>query len=542
MLYRLMIVDDEASTRTGLRDYFDWSSYGIQVVGEAGDGAAGLELAKRLKPHIVLTDVKMPKLNGIEFAKRLKEQDEDVKIVFISGYDDVEYLKSALKMDAVDYILKPINRNEISLVFDKVVKLADSQKKQQEMLSRMNARLQQSIPLLREKFLLRLLKEGYGNPEDLAGQIDFLELALPLEAVYCTIIISIDDQEIWFENLSPREVELTSFSIQNICQEIVSRYMQGYVFEYRKGEFAAILCMPEEETEKDTLYEMLTEIKSSLDDFLQRLMNISISIGVGSTVSRLGELNQSCSHAEDALHQKLFLGKNQLILIDQLETPGDWDFRTVRRKCDKLPALLKASDEAVIAAYINELFEELTRNRTLTAKYCRMICLDLLLLASQFLLDIDLQNEELETAEEAVRDHVMKLETVGEMKAALLDYLRLVCRYIGERKTNKSRNVIERIKNMIETRYHENLTISHIAKEVYLTTTYVCLIFKQETGMTLNDYLTRVRMETALDMLKDPANKLHDICYAIGYSEPSYFSKMFKKYTGLSPSEYRNIH
>ena len=536
-----MIVDDEASTRTGLRDYFNWSSYGIEVVGEAADGAAGLELARKLKPHIVLTDVKMPKLNGIELARRLKEQDEDVKIVFISGYDDVEYLKSALKMDAVDYILKPINRNEISLVFNKIVKLADYQRQQQEMLSRMNARLQQSIPLLREKFLLRLLREGSGNTEDLAGQIQFLELALPLEAVYCTIIISIDDQEILFESLTPREVELTSFSIQNICQEIVSRYMRGYVFEFRKGEFAAILCMLEEE-EKDTLYEMLTDIKSSLDDFLQRLMNISISIGVGSSVSSLGELNHSCSHAEDALHQKLFLGKNQLILIDQLEMPDDWDFRTVRRKCDKLPALLKASDEAVMRTYVEELFEELTRNRKLTARYCRMICLDLLLLASQFLLDIDLQNEKLEAGEEAVRNLVMSLETMGEMKTALLEYLLLACQYIGDRKTNKSRNVIERIKSLIETRYHENLTISDIAKEVYLTTTYVCLIFKQETGMTLNDYLTKVRMEAALSMLQNPVNKLHDICYAIGYSEPSYFSKMFKKYTGLSPSEYRNIH
>jgi two-component system response regulator YesN len=537
-----MIVDDEASTRTGLRDYFDWASYGIEVVGEAGDGAAGLELARKLKPHIVLTDVKMPKLNGIEFARRLKEQDEKVKIVFISGYDDVDYLKSALKMDAVDYILKPVNRNEISLVFDKVVKLADSEKNQRELLSKMSAKLQRSIPLLRERFLLRLLKEGSGNGGDLEGQIEFLELNLPLEGVYCTIIISIDDQEILFESLSVREVELTTFSIQNICQEIVSRYMQGYVFEYRKGEFAAILCMPEEEAEKDVLYEMLADIKSSLDDFLQRLMNISISIGVGSTVTRLKELNQSCSHAEDALHQKLFLGKNQLILIDQLEMPGDWDFRTVRRKCDKLPSLLKASDESVIAAYLDELFGELTRNRTLTAKYCRMICQELLLLASQFLLNLELQEEQLDDMEERVRNDVMKLETAGEMKAALLAYLQQACRYIGDRKTNKSRNVIERIKSMIETRFQENVTISDIAKEVYLTTTYVCLIFKQETGMTLNDYLTKVRMETALDMLKDPANKLHDICYAIGYSEPSYFSKMFKKYTGLSPSEYRNMH
>lgn len=541
MAYRMMIVDDEVSTRSGLRDCFNWSVYGIEVAGEAGDGASGLELFHKLKPHIVLTDVKMPKMNGIEFARKIRELDANVKIVFISGYDDVDYLKSALRMDAVDYVLKPINRNEMAAVFDKVVKLADSEVEQREMLGRMNARLVQSLPLLRERFLARLLQDGGAQPGDVEKQLDFLELSFPREAVYSTILISLDDQEILFERLSPREVELTSFSIQNICQEIVSRYMHGYVFEHQKGEFAAILCM-KEEAEKDSLYEMLTEIKNSLDDFLQRLMNLSISIGVGSSVQQLEELCQSFGHAGDALHQKLFLGKNRLIMIDQLDMSGDWDFRTVRKACDKLPALLKGSDESAMMAYVDGLFKELLRNRRLNLKYCRLICLDLLLMTSQFLLDIDLVHEELDQAEETLRGGIMKLETIGDMKESLTGYLGLACRHFGERKTNKSRNVIERIKAVIEARFHENLTISDVAKEVYLTTTYVCLIFKQETGYTINDYLTKMRMEAATAMLKDPGRKLHDICYAIGYSEPSYFSKMFKKYTGLSPSEYRNMH
>lgn len=113
---------------------------------------------------------------------------------------------------------------------------------------------------------------------------------------------------------------------------------------------------------------------------------------------------------------------------------------------------------------------------------------------------------------------------------------------INEKKTKKSRTAIEKIKSLIETRYNENLTIAQIAEEVYLTTTYVCLIFKQETGYTLNEYMTKVRMDKAIELLKDSSIRLYDICYTIGYSEPGYFSKLFKRYTGLSPSEYRNIH
>ncbi|MDF2645527.1 MAG: two component transcriptional regulator, AraC family [Paenibacillus sp.] len=540
-MYRLLLIDDEVSTRTGLRDFFDWSSYGIEVVGEAADGVSGLELALSLKPDIVLTDVKMPKMNGIELAKRLREHDEDVKIVFISGYDDVDYLKSALQMDAIDYIFKPIERKEISAVFEKVVKIADFEKQQQDLFHRLNAKLQMSMPLLREKFFLRLLEEGIRNTAELERQIEFLELALPLEAVYCAIAINIDEQEIMLESLSQREVELTSFSIQNICQEIVSRYMQGYVFEYRKGVFAILLCM-QDETGKDTLFEMLSDVKMKLDDFLHKLANISVSIGVGTSVQKLGEVSVSYAHAEDALHQKLFLGKNQLILVDQLETPGEWDYRSVRRRVDKLSSLLKAADEAMILDYMDCLFGELSQNRRVTTKFCRTICLDLILVTTQFLLEIDVLNEELESSEEAVREKITKLETIQDMNSEVKSYIQLACRFIAEKKNKKSRNVIERIKSVIESRFSENLTISEISKEVHLTTTYVCLIFKQETGFTLNDYITKIRMERAIELLKNPTNKLHDICYAIGYTEPGYLSKMFKKYTGLSPSEYRNMH
>ncbi|SDE25499.1 two-component system, response regulator YesN [Paenibacillus sp. UNCCL117] len=540
-MYRLIIVDDEVSTRTGLRDYFEWSAYGIEVAGEAGNGEAGLALARSVKPHIVLTDVKMPGMNGIELAKRLREEDPGVKIVFISGYDDVEYLKSALKMDAIDYILKPINRKELASVFDKIVKLTDSEREQHDLFNHLNAKLQQSFPLLREKFLHRLLHETQWHPGELERQIEFLELSLPSESDYCAIAISVDDEEVAFERLSQREIELTGFSIQNICEEIVAKYMQGYIVEQRKGVFAGILCI-RTEAETEALYEMLTELKEQLDDFLKRLMDISLSIGVGSPVRRLTELHHSYRQANDALHQKLFLGKNRLILIDQLYTREQSDFRTIRSRIDKLASMLKSADEDGMMTQLAELFDDIVRNRNMNVKSCRMTGQNLLLVASQFLMEIDAWSEELERAEEQARDSMFRLETISEMQTAVQTYYRLACRAIHDKKSKKSRNVIERIKSVMESRYHENLTISGIAEEVYLTTTYVCLIFKQETGYTLNDYLTKVRMDKAIEMLKDPASKLYDICYAIGYSEPSYFSKQFKKYTGLSPSEYRNMH
>jgi two-component system response regulator YesN len=541
VMYRLMIVDDEMSTRTGLRDYIDWSSYGIEVVGEATNGESGLALYKELLPHIVITDIKMPNMNGIEFAKHLREEDANVKIVFISGYDDVDYLKSAMKMDAIDYILKPIDRKELGAVFNKISRLADSEKQQRELMSQMTAKLYQSVPLLKEKFLLRLIMERENNNIELESQINFLELDLPLEAEYGVSVISMDDRELLFERLSQKEIELISFSIQNICQETIDRYMQSYVFEYRKGMFAAILSF-RVESEVELLYEMLTDLKDKLDDFLIKFMRISVSIGVGNSVRHLGKLRQSFVQAEDALQQKLFLGKNQLIRVDQLNVSDSFNHKGIHEKMDKITVLLKAADLGKISVFLDELFGGIAQKRSATIKFCRMMSRDIMLLTSQFLVETDTWNEQLEVMEEAAQGNLSKLETIEEMKAAVYSYMQAASQSISDKKNSKSRNVITKIKSIIENHYAENLTISQIAEEVYLTTTYVCLIFKQETGYTLNDYVTKVRMDKAIELLTDTSDKLYDICYAIGYSEPSYFSKMFKKYSGLSPSEFRNLH
>jgi two-component system response regulator YesN len=540
-MQRLIIVDDEMSTRTGLRDYIDWFSYGIEVAGEAADGESGYALYEKLRPDIVMTDIKMPKMDGIALAKRLRQADAGVKIVFISGYDDVEYLKSAMKMDAIDYILKPIDRKELGAVFSKIAKLADSEREQRELMNQMAAKLQQSVPLLKEKFLLRLITERDHHAVELERQIEFLELTMPLEAEYAVCVIAIDDRRLLLEHMAQKDIELVSFSIQNICQETIDRSINGHVFEYRKGIFAVILSF-QTESEVELLYELLIDLKAKLDDFLIRIMNISASIGVGSPVRHLGQLHQSFIQAEDALQQKLFLGKNKLIMIDQLDSPDAFDYKMIREELDKFDALLKSAELAKINQFLEELTERMTRKRNATIKYCQMIFHDIVAASSRFLAGIHAWTDRQEEQEAAVRETISSLETISEMKAAVQQYMASVAQSIYDKKHKKSRNVIEKIKAVIEARFHENLTIAQIADEVYLTTTYVCLIFKQETGFTLNEYVTKVRMDKAMELLKDSSHRLYDICYAIGYSEPGYFSKMFKRHTGLSPSEFRNLH
>lgn len=533
-MYRLFLVDDEPGARKGLRNYFKWDRYGIEVVGEADDGDSAIELIQQVKPDIVLTDVKMPNMDGIQLAIKLREQFENIKIVFISGHDDVEYLKSALKVEAIDYILKPVNLKELEAVIEKVLNIIGSEERQKEVLNQMNIKLNQSMPLLRERFLISLIHDRITNLASVEKKMDFLGINLPTAGMLCVFVISVDDSAEVFDNITERDRQLTSFAIINTCQELIDMYTGGYAFENRPGEYVGILRLhPDDEEEK--LFALANNIKDSLQEYLQ----LSVTIGVGKKVDQLGKLTESYTMAYEAASQKLFLGKNQTITMDCLETGTDNVYRFDMEKGQKLILSLRAADEKNMMKILDEVFDGLLNSRNSSSMYCHNICLNLILLASNLSIELDIFPEDERFKEKTLMENLFRLETVEDMKRFVTVYFQQICALIYEKRSRKSRNVIEQIKEIIAKRFSENLTVNDIANEVFLTSTYVCLIFKQETGETINEYLTKVRMENAKLLLKDYSFKLYDICYAVGYEYPNYFSKQFKKYTGLSPSEYR---
>lgn len=533
-MLKLFIVDDEPDTREGLRYYFDWAKYNIEVIGEADDGIPALESILKDKPDIILTDVRMPDMDGIELANKLRELQSDIKIIFISGYDDVAYLRSALKLDAVDYILKPVDLNELSSVIEKVINLINEQNDEKKLIYEMNLKLMESMPTLREKFFMTLVRDGIDNSEDIDERIKFLELKLPSEADYCVFVLSVDDKADRIYSISEKDKQLVSFSVINICDELVNKVLNGYTFENRKGEYVCILWLNQEEDE-DKLYTLISDIKDSLLMYLK----LSVTIGVGLTVNGLKNVVKSYSIAFENVNQKLFLGKNKIITMDSLETMENYVYKFDFSKLQQLVNILKSSDKEKIISSIEDIFMEISKYNNGNRGYCLNICLQLILTASRQLMELKITINEKRFNEEESWKHLLELETLQDMKLFITEYFLTVSRFIEETRNKKSRNVIDQIKDVIHKGFSNNITVNEIAKEVFLSTTYLCMIFKQETGQTVNDYVTKVRIEKAKELLIDPKNKLYDICYQIGYTEPGYFSKIFKKHTGLSPTEYR---
>ncbi|GAA4831018.1 response regulator [Paenibacillus vulneris] len=535
-MFKLVIVDDEPTVRHGLKNYFDWSIYEIEVVDEAENGLAALQVIERIKPDLVLTDVCMPKMNGIQLSNILSERYPQLKIVFISGHNDADYLKSALQVKAVDYIFKPVNVHELTAVMERVVDTLRTEEQERRLFVDMQVKLTQGMPLLREKFLMSLIRDGVASPLRIRDRIDFLGLHLPFEAPYWVIVIRFDNSADVVESRSERDKQLLSYSVLNIVQELIDREIGGYVFENRMVEFVGILRMNEGDDQESLLFKLAEDVQGALYQYLK----ISVTIGVGEQIASLASLPRSYAQAREAADQRWHLGKNQIISMDNLEQSDDGVYRFDPAQDERMISSLKAADEDKLLVGLQEIYDALARKRREGFQYGRNISLQLLLLAGRVQLELGVSRKDAEEKESQLMVQVFQQETLGDLKQLVEQYLLEVCGRIREKRSGKSKNVIERVRALIDKRYAENLQVSDIAKEVFLSTTYLCLLFKQETGETINEYLTKVRVEQAKALLRDPANKFYEVCYAVGYSDPSYFSKLFKKYTGFTPSSYRD--
>lgn len=540
-MYKLLIVDDEPTVRTGLRSYFNWASYGIEVRGEADDGDVALEMIELEQPDLILTDVRMPNMDGISLSRQIAERYPACKIIFVSGHDDADYLKSAMKVSAVDYIFKPVNLQELSGVIERVIAELDAVRAEQLHKQELLDKLKEGMPLLREKLLLSLIGGGLPHAE-LGERIEFLGLNLPVSSYYWAIVISIDDLAEVMDSRTERDRQLLWYSVLNICQELIDTYLGGYAIEYRSGEFVGILRADGELASdvSEALFALAGDIRCNLERYLK----IGVTIGISDRVSALSDLNFAYKQAREAADHKWYLGKNRIITMDSLEssvpdTGGISKYDLVHN--EQLISALKAADADRLREVLSLIFTDLGRNRRDGLKYGRNVCQQLVLTASQLLMEISVQSPELERAEASLWEALSDKETLGEMRQLLEDYLLGACERIGEKRTGKVANLVERVRAVIEQNYaNGDLTAADIGKAVFLTPTYVSLLFKQETGQTVGEYLTQVRIDKAKQLLRDPQYKFYDICHAIGYTDPSYFTKLFKKATGVTPSVYRD--
>lgn len=510
---KLLIVDDEALTRTGLISSVDWKALGIHEIYQADDGYHGLEMARLHSPEIILCDVRMPRMDGIDMLQRIEEFLPDSVAIFMSGYSDKEYLKAAIRLKAITYIEKPLDPKEVTAAIQEACKSY-----QQKIRSHRGEALHS---LATASLLAQQLTTPYGaNQKEIEALTGELSLRIMPGTFFTAFIVSrpavFDISDVSENEILHSLEEFLRYYHMN-CVSIEKRqYLVYFVFGSTRPSSSVIR----------SIGKFFSEQYAPLGKHY---------IIAGNTFAGISRAYQSYASAVVLLQSSFFFPENTFLTPEMLKTlPSKPADALCLAPEDAFHQLLTDKDQAGCTAFFRRLWEFFSENCTLLPNQVKDIYYKLFI----SLEDARKQQQLSSDSSGAIVDALEACFSYEELHRTLISKTQA---YLEDAANSTQENAtIFLIKDYISKNYmNESLSVKDISAHVFLSASYVCTFFKNETSQTLNQYLTEYRMEKAKQLLSDARYKIADISSRVGYSDGNYFGKSFKKYTGLSPSEYR---
>ncbi len=536
----VILADDDFLVRETLFEIVPWRELGMEVIGQAENGKQALNMCIELKPDILFTDIKMPFLNGLEVAISLQELDISPRIVLISGIQDFNYAKTALSINAAGYILKPIQIKEIIEVLKKIRNSIDMERNRAEVFSRIKLQLDENMHLMKDKFLSNLILGVITDQNEISEKLEYFSIPLDMKDGIAIAILEIDDYSKRVKEKPESYKQFLNFSVKNILEETLNNHQAGVCVYTHDNQF--VLMLNKRFCNEDKMDFLFDEIGEMLLDF----NNITISIGVGNQVT-MDTIGISYNNALSALNYKFYTGKNSIIHIEDISNTqklyqlSDSNvYANLSNMQKELLSQIKLGDLDKLSKTVEKFFSFLTEVKMFTEEYIRGVCIELIINAYQKIFETEIEVQEIFPQYLNSIQSILKAETVIEMKSTVNQVLEHVCSYFNSKYNLKHGNLVAQIKDLAKKRYMDNITLTDIANEVFMSPNYICSVFKKETGETINEYLIKVKMESAKNMLKDTKMKILEIAEKLGYENPHYFSYSFKKYTGQTPQQFRS--
>lgn len=537
-MIKVMIAEDEYLENEGLKESV-LSLKADVAVETVFNGFEALNKLNSFCPDILISDINMPGMSGIELATKIKKSIPDINIIFVSGYDDFDYLKGAIKLDAFEYILKPVDNEEFGEVFERALSKISRERLVKEEDVVLRQIVNESLPVMREKFLKDLLY-GTIDSKDIWRKISKLGIEIQ-EGIYSIILFEIDDYNL-AENEDDRK------SLQKIFDGILYGsdtekyslcYKQSISLGNGKGAFlVSFNSFIPEDMQKDTAMNIA-------GDILLETYNVSgksITASVGKPVSCLEELYQSYNDACKKMLQKVIIGKGAVItkLEELQETNMELLQNSEYMKINKeLIGCLHNLDRQKAAHLLDYFFNNLKEGNIYNIQYIQNCCINIICQVQNFLFE---KNETFdgEIEYELINwSNILKFDTIEDICSKMKEIFEKVIEGLEDRKNKKTSKVVDCVIKYIEERFSEDITIKEIANELYYSQNHLGVLFKKETGKGFSEYLTEYRMNKAREFLKTTLLRTYQISDAVGYSNVNSFIKQFKLMYNMTPKEYR---
>ena len=532
-LYRMILVDDEEEVRKGIIRKIDWEALGFQVVGDAENGQDALEKIEQLEPDVVMTDIRMPYMDGLTLTSWIRQKYPSVKVLIFSGFDDFEYAQQAIKLNVTEYILKPVNVEELTRILNKVRENLDQEIEQRRDVDLLRESYLSSLPILRELFLNDMVR-GNMPAENIRQKLEEYKIDILGAEKWLTAVINVENEATEETGLTlHQEKELIPISVKSLLEDNLKDYCRFTAFNSAVG--ITLIAAVDGEKKQTSLIDLPGDICKEI----KRILQVTVTIGIGYFSRELEQLPAAYQSAVDALGYREIVGTGKTIYINDMEPVSRGKLQLETRDEADLIAVVKFGTREKIEAAARSFAARMEGARV------HMRQLQVYQMSIMNCLIRLMQQQDLELRAMFGTDEMYGKVIYGNMKpeefASVITEVGCRMNEAMNRERDKTaKKVILEAKQYILDHYQDpELSVDVMCRQLHMSPAYFSTVFKRETGQTYIAYLTEVRLDKAVELLNTTDDKTYVIAQKVGYQEQNYFSYVFKKRFGISPTKFR---
>lgn len=538
----VIVADDEKWVRTTIVNTIPFKKLGLTLACEASNGLEALDLCKQHKPDILVTDIMMPGLTGLDLIKELKESLPDIKIVIISGYSEFEYAKTAMKYGIRDYILKPVDEEEITHILHRIIETISSERRKKEEERTLESDYNQALPIIYEKYLNKLLHPNLLTADTIKNKLTKYKISFPYP--HFTVVLFSPN----VPSALGKDTDIVYF--KTMVMKVMERSLGAVTFSKSDTEYELVTIInhknngPDSRTlpaESDIRFNILLEkaLKLCKRLFYKRF-NSSISVGVSSVSQNIKGLPDLYTEACRALQMRFWEDNGNTFYYKAGILKKNISIRLSEEMLEEMAFQIKLSDCTSVYKYVDDLYRHFKLHDKTDPEQIK----EFFWAAIQSIinkLNIQLSFIDYESAQLNIHPYE-KLKRVNSLER-LIDFTKVlvndICKHYCDKNHSANASIIETAKKFIDQNFNQDVTLEQVAKYVHLSPAYFSEVFKKATRMSFIDYKTARKIETAKKLLTTTHLTINEISNKIGYEDPKYFSKLFKRMTETTPYEYR---
>ncbi len=530
-MYKLIVIDDEDIVRNGIKTGSPLGSLGFEIIAEAENGIEAMEKIREYRPDVVLTDIRMPQMNGIELIESISRDFPHIKIVILSGYSEVEYLKTAIKNKVEEYLLKPTCMEEFNEVFTRLRERLDAERQKFDEYDMLQKQLSDSLPYMREKYLNQLIRGYYDSLEAIEEKNRFYKVNLNGDR-FAVILFEIDHLYEVLKGHTEEQKQLMLLSVTHIANQVIQDTCPGFFFSGNNSEVVGICGS---DAGMKCISSTIFEIQKKVFEY----KGLTVSAGVSKEFSDMRKAAVAYRQSLEAIKQKVFLGSESIVFYEDVENISGNSPEQCMFDHDSISNAIYYEQQTELEKLLDAVFAKFEDRMLRQSEYIDKLCLELLFYISRYIQQFNIRFEDILESRNMSFSFIHNLDSLESKKSWLLDLLYEAGRRIGVVRIECTCRIIEETKTFIQANYNNNISLDQIAEKVNKNSAYLSKLFKAETGENYIEYLTRLRIDKAKELLTDIGMKTYEIANMVGYADVSHFNRMFKKHVGLNPSEYR---